>query len=504
MKIYSHKKSWKFILFVFAVIIVIITFWATNSFVQKLAREEKAQIEIWAKAISRKAQLVKYTENLFTQLTNQEKKYVQQWADATKKLIQADSDDDISFYTEFINGNDNIPVIVTDESGNVTAGRNLSGKYKNIDILNEKLRNEFTEYEAITVNYYQDKINYIYYRNSKLYVKLKNTLDDLVSSFLNEVVENSLSNEVIIVDSSKVHIIAFSGDIDTTGVNNPEKLNSLLNSFDNKPIKVNISIHGDSYIYYKDSFLLQQASYFPIFLFSAMAIFLLVSYILFSLSRNAEQNLVWVGLAKETAHQLGTPLSSLLGWIEMLKLKMEGSEALTEMENDVNRLKLISERFSKIGSKPELTEENLSISIDEVVEYIRRRINSEIKLNFYDKTDGVYIHKINKHLFAWVLENLLKNSVDALQNKKGIINVSLQLSSSHVFIDVEDNGKGIQKGNHKSIFKPGYTTKNRGWGLGLSLAKRIIKNYHKGKIFVKSSVPDKSTIIRISLKKENN
>jgi two-component sensor histidine kinase len=500
MNIYTHKKSWKFILFLFAVVIVVTTFWAVNSFVQKLAREEKAQIEIWAKAISRKAQLVKYTEELFSQLRSQEKKYVQQWASATKKLINADEDTDISFYTEFINGNENIPVIVTDDNGKITATRNVDERLSSEEFFTERLKSEFTEYEPIRVNYYQNRSNYIYYRNSKLFDRLQMTMDDLVKSFLNEVVDNSLSNTVIITDSSHSEIIAYSGDIDTTAFSDSAKIKHFINSFSNKPIVVSFANYGNSYIYYNDSYLLQQASYFPVFLFLAMAIFLLVSYFLFSLSRKAEQNLVWVGLAKETAHQLGTPLSSLLGWIELLKLKSGETEALTEMENDISRLKLVSERFSKIGSKPELVDHNISEIINSVLDYFKKRINKNIIIKIYDETNQNQEVKINRYLFEWVLENVLKNSVDAMQNKKGLLNIYLSQDNSSFIVDIEDNGRGIHKSNFKSVFKPGYTTKDRGWGLGLSLAKRIIENYHNGKIFVKSSIPHQSTIIRIVLK----
>lgn len=500
MNIYTYKKSWKFSLFLFAVVIVVTTFWAVNSFVQKLAREEKAQIEIWAKAISRKAQLVKYTEELFSQLRSQEKKYVQQWASATKKLINADEDTDISFYTEFINGNENIPVIVTDDNGKITATRNVDEKLSSAEFFTETLKSEFTEYEPIRVNYYQNRSNYIYYKNSKLFDQLQMTMDDLVKSFLNEVVDNSLSNTVIITDSSQSEIIAYSGDIDTNAFVDNAEIKHFINSFSNRPIVVSFANYGNSYIYYNDSFLLQQASYFPIFLFLAMAIFLLVSYFLFSLSRKAEQNLVWVGLAKETAHQLGTPLSSLLGWIELLKLKSGETEALTEMENDISRLKLVSERFSKIGSKPELVEHNVSEIINSVLNYYKKRINKNIFIKIHDETNQNQEVKINRYLFEWVLENVLKNSVDAMQNKKGLLNIYISQDNSSFIVDIEDNGRGIQKSNFKSVFKPGYTTKERGWGLGLSLAKRIIENYHNGKIFVKASVPHQSTIIRIVLK----
>ena len=500
MNIYTRKSGWKIFLFIFAVAIIIVTVWGTHNFLRKIAREEKAKIEIWANAISRKAHLVNYTKKLFDDLQEQERRSMKIWSEATKRFIETNDKDDIKFYTDIISGNDNIPVIVTNEEMEKTGGKNLSPYFDTITILTPELRDSFTSYEPIVVNYYANFNNYIYYQNSKIFVQLKHTLDDLVQSFLNEVVENSLSTPVMILDSNRTNIIAVGGNIDTSKINSPEKIKETLTqmSYSNEPIVVDMPGYGTSYIYYEDSLLLTELRYFPIILFIVIGLFLIISYIMFSISRKAEQNQVWAGMAKESAHQLGTPISSLLGWVEILKMKPESEMEATEMSKDIVRLQQVSERFSKIGSKPELTENDVNLLIKKAIAYMKRRSSNKINYEFTTNQD-VIIHKINPLLLSWVFENLMKNSLDAMEGT-GRISVSSNVADDVVTIDLSDSGKGIPKGKFKTIFNPGYSTKNRGWGLGLSLAKRIINQYHRGKLFVKSSSPEEGTVFRIILK----
>lgn len=268
-----------------------------------------------------------------------------------------------------------------------------------------------------------------------------------------------------------------------------------------QPIEVRI---GDkkktvSYIYYKDSSLLNQLRYYPYFQLAVIALFLLVSYLAFSTSRKAEQNQVWVGMAKETAHQLGTPLSSLMAWVEYLKEKVQG-EHLTEIEKDINRLNTITERFSKIGSAPALKKENVLEVLEHSVAYIKTRTSSHVNFSLSNLQSHQVFAPLNAPLFEWVLENLFKNAIDAM-SAEGSINISVLDQQQFVYIDVADNGKGIPKSKFKTVFKPGYTSKNRGWGLGLSLSKRIVEEYHNGQIFVKCSDLNKGTTFRIVLKK---
>lgn len=501
MNIYARKSRWKLLLFLFATGIVVVTFWYTQSFLRKVTNQEKEKIEIWANAISRKAHLVNYTKSLFDNLQQQEKKSLDLYAKATRKVLEMDieSEDDLGFYLEYISSNDNIPVIITDKDYVITASQNLDPFFSQITKLTPELIDSFTTFPPLKVYYYQKEFNYIFYQNSKLFVQLRNSLDVLVKSFLDEVTGNSLSAPVIITDSTFSSVVAFSGQIDSNMLKNKSLLKTKLKIMEssNEPIIVDIPGYGKNYIFYQESSLITQLRYFPIMLMVVIGIFLVVSYVLFSISRKAEQNQVWAGLAKESAHQLGTPISSLIGWIEMLKLNPETINEAVEMEKDIERLKQVSERFSKVGSKAEATVLDVNMLIGNVVKYMKSRSSNKINYHFEPSQD--IQHRANSLLLSWVIENIIKNSLDAM-GPSGEINISTEKIKKAVIIDISDTGKGIAKTNFKRVFKPGFTTKTRGWGLGLSLAKRIIEDYHNGKIFVKTSTIGEGTTFRIVMK----
>jgi len=253
------------------------------------------------------------------------------------------------------------------------------------------------------------------------------------------------------------------------------------------------------YFYYDDSLFFKQLLYFPYIQLGVIIIFLLVAFFAFSSTKKAEQNQVWVGLSKETAHQLGTPISSLLAWIDLLKSKYQEDKLLVEMQKDVNRLEIIAERFSKIGSKPDLSLINLNETLQNAVQYIANRTSQKVSIKCHFPTDEDVFAQLNVQLFEWVIENLCKNAIDAMDGI-GMIDISVQQKTDEIIIDVKDTGKGIEKNKFKVVFTPGFTTKKRGWGLGLSLAKRIIEEYHGGKIFVKQSELKVGTIFRIIMK----
>lgn len=252
-------------------------------------------------------------------------------------------------------------------------------------------------------------------------------------------------------------------------------------------------------ICYDESLILKRLASYPyvqlgvVLIFVAVAIFALLS------SKKAEQNKVWVGLSKETAHQLGTPISSLMAWTEILRDKYADDELIPEMCKDVSRLQVIADRFSKIGSMPEPKEENLAEVLERVVGYIERRTSNKVKIVRHIPAEEIRV-KVNASLFEWVIENLCKNAIDAMDGQ-GVITLRVQDAGKFVAVDVEDTGKGLSKSHYKMVFAPGFTTKKRGWGLGLSLAKRIVEEYHKGRIYVKSSEVNKGTIFRVELKK---
>lgn len=265
------------------------------------------------------------------------------------------------------------------------------------------------------------------------------------------------------------------------------------------PIEVKLDESTTQYIYYDDSLLLKQLHYFPYIQFSVIFVFLLMAFIAFAGTKKAEQNQVWVGLSKETAHQLGTPISSLLAWQELLKSKYPEDKLMPEMGKDINRLRIIAERFSKIGSQPELKQEDLVATVGNAINYMKSRTSDKVEISLsYDKRP--IVSNLNVPLFEWVIENLCKNAIDAM-NGAGKIHFALSEHERFLQIDVSDTGKGIERSRFKTIFKPGYTTKRRGWGLGLSLTKRIVESYHHGKIFVKQSEIGIGTTFRILLYK---
>ncbi|MBS1495764.1 MAG: HAMP domain-containing histidine kinase [Bacteroidetes bacterium] len=270
----------------------------------------------------------------------------------------------------------------------------------------------------------------------------------------------------------------------------------------NAPIiwKNPFNIKQHNLVYYGESFLLKQIRYFPIVQLIVVALFIIVTLIAISTRNKSTQNQVWAGMAKETAHQLGTPLSSLQGWVEMLKEK-EGNEKIgIEMNKDVERLKLVSDRFGKIGSTPQLEETDILPQVQDMLAYIKRRAPEKVSFSINTNGQDQVPALINAPLFDWVIENLLKNALDAMDGQ-GAINIEIKNETTQVWIDIKDTGKGITRKNIAHVFKPGFTTKKRGWGLGLSLSKRIIEQYHKGELYVKQSEPGKGTTFRIVLHK---
>lgn len=265
-----------------------------------------------------------------------------------------------------------------------------------------------------------------------------------------------------------------------------------------KPIEISLGDNQKQYIYYDDSNLLKQLAYYPYIQLSVIAIFLIGVLMALATTKNAEQNRVWVGLSKETAHQLGTPISSLLAWIEILKNNYPDDSMIDDMGNDINRLKTIAERFSKIGSKSEFELVSINDTLRQSVQYMQKRSSQMVTYTLTETQPNIQT-LLCVPLFEWVIENLCKNAIDAMDGK-GSIQIETTIDErKHVIIDITDTGKGIDKRQFKSVFKPGYTTKRRGWGLGLSLAKRIIEEYHHGKIFVKQSGLNKGTTFRIIL-----
>ncbi len=343
---------------------------------------------------------------------------------------------------------------------------------------------------------------------TKQLVKATDTTDSQFIVFLFDYIINKNNTALIIADSNDVIL-------QTRGLDSTKTLNQEIEpdkKYDpdyfadqledmkaqHEPIVYEVFPGEKQYIYYKDSSILTQLKIYPYLQLTIIAIFLIASYIAFSSSRKSEQNRVWVGMAKETAHQLGTPISSLLAWMEHLKEKYANDDqsSFDEMEHDIQRLELVADRFSKIGSMPQLKPENVLEVVEKGIEYIQKRSPSRIIYSI--DGDATIEAKLNPSLFDWVIENLCKNAVNAI-GTDGKISIFIRQHKKKVYIDITDTGVGIPKSKFDTVFEPGYTTRKRGWGLGLSLVKRIIENYHHGQIFVKDSTLGKGTTFRIVL-----
>ena len=310
------------------------------------------------------------------------------------------------------------------------------------------------------------------------------------------VITNNTTIPVILTDSL-FNVLSYK-NIDIKNPTQEElKVLAVKYSQQHEPIKVDV---GDDVqlICYGNSILYKKLFLFPIVQFFVIGLFVVLIILAIKLMKSSEQNKVWVGLSKETAHQLGTPISSLMAWIEIMKSKYPDDDMFLEMDKDVIRLRTVAERFSQIGSTTELKKSCVNDVIERQVEYIRTRFSTKVEMSF--KSDGEYMAMLNVPLFEWVIENLCKNSVDAMEGK-GHIDITMSGTDTHVLIDVKDDGKGIGIKNKNMVFSPGYTTKKRGWGLGLSLVKRIVEEYHKGRIYVLSSHVGGGTTFRIELKR---
>ncbi|NND77216.1 MAG: HAMP domain-containing histidine kinase [Flavobacteriales bacterium] len=502
MSIYSKKQRWKIILLILALLIIVASLWYGSSIVNKVRSEEKEKVELWSEAIQKKSELVRYYEVLFKDLREEERKKVELWRDAMKISVNPNVIDIPPITTKILLGNKSIPTIITEADkktintyGNLDPSRENDPKY-----LKEQLNIMKGQYEPLEINEYGIH-QYVFYKDSRIITELEEKMDALINSFISETVINSASVPVILTGPNGENVRSF-GNVDSLVVNDPAQLQLKLKSMaaENTPIEVDLGEGDLSYIYYAESLVLKQLKFFPLVQFIIIGLFLLIAYLIWSTFRKAEQDQVWVGLAKETAHQLGTPLSSLMAWVQLMEAKDVEPSMVSELNKDVMRLETITDRFSKIGSMPELDKENVFSVLRSTINYLQPRVSSKINFSLNDEDGFDAIAKLNKPLFSWVIENICKNAIDAM-NGEGSIEVNVIDEIQVTYIDISDTGKGLPSNLHKRVFQPGFTTKKRGWGLGLSLSKRIIENYHEGKIFVKRSEVGKGTTFRIVLNK---
>ena len=412
-----------------------------------------SQKQIWKLALSLLAILIGVaslfiTGRLVKELKEEERKKIELWAQATKQLVSSSSQGDFSLAITVISENTNIPVILVDECDSILETRNM---------------------------------------------KFFSSADSLILSKHNTIKHEpySLKKDSLIVKQGEKLIYSYKKFL-------RKNLREIRNGGD-EPIEINF-VGDKQWIYYKDSELLNNLRYYPIYQLLFITVFVFVGYMVFSSARKSEQNQVWAGMAKETAHQIATPLSSLMAWIELIKHN-DNNDMVFEMQKDLKRLETIADRFSKIGSKPKLESHNIVLIVEKSIKYLKSRLSQNTEFILNNKNEQLFA-SVNKTLLEWVIENICKNAVDAMQGK-GKISISVLENISEIQIIIKDTGKGIDKILINDIFKPGVTSKARGWGLGLSLSKRIIEDYHTGKLYIKESNLKDGTSFAISLPKKS-
>ncbi len=500
MRIYYQKNRWKLILLSAAIVLAFLALFQINRIVQQLKKEEQEKVKLWASAISKKNELVRHTEDFFKKIREEERKRMLLYLEAQKNIIEQPLAMELSFYVKVIEENTTIPIIITNENNLIQITQNVALP-DSVNVLSGELLKKFSRETPVEYDIHGLFYQRLYYTESQIYSDLRNVLESFTQSFLSEVTDNSVFVPVLITDSAQTKVIA-SGNIDSLSFSSPEKLHSLVRSMasENVPIEIMLPDNQKAFVFYEKSSMLTALQYYPMIYIFVAFVFILIAYNFFSAARSSEQNLIWVGMSKETAHQLGTPISSLLAWVEYMKIKNIPEDITGEIEKDINRLETIAQRFSKIGSAPALEQDNIVKILQDSISYLSARTSKKIKYDLILPENKTIMIPVNAALLEWVIENICKNAIDAMG---GIGELTLMLTEDNrfVYVDIKDTGKGIPKTMFKTIFKPGFTTKQRGWGLGLSLAKRIVSEYHKGKIFVKSSVQGKGSTFRIMLKK---
>ena len=513
--LYSNKQKWKIVLLVIALGIVGAFLYISNSIVGRVGERETERARQWADAIRKKLELVHLTTQTFDQLRDKERKEMALWIEATKEVSQAsplDEDPRLEFPFRIIRDNTKIPVILLDDE------KNVSG-YINLDFDTATFRTQFPElskkqrqlrfddslvrlaqhweekHPPFSVEIYEGLFMTYYYNDSKEIVRLEAERDSLLHAFNRELIENVGLVPVLLINTKDQTILG--SNLPEEKVT-PENLNATLEYMkgQNEPLVIDFKDGTRNLLYYEMSPELVQLQYFPYFQFAIIGLFVFIAYLIFSTFRKAEQNQVWAGMAKETAHQLGTPISSLMAWIQLIETQDVDPMIPREMHKDVERLEKITDRFSKIGSGGKLEEADLNLTVKSVLDYLELRISNKVKIHF-NAGDNMLV-KHNPSLIEWVIENISKNAVDAMEGA-GELTVTIHKTPEWAHIDIKDTGKGIPANQIKTIFAPGFTTKKRGWGLGLSLVKRIITEYHNGKVFVLDSQVDVGTTFRISL-----
>ncbi len=480
----------KWILLALTTALALVALWQVHTIAEAVRHEEEENVRLWANAISQRAHIMEVQQQFFAEATLDEHRKMEMYTNILQSFNDPDMGSDLRFslaYVNYIVDSSHTPIIITTAKDSmITVPQELAGQKLEGDLLEEYSQNPPFHYRLWGMPMT------LYYKESQYYTSLRQMLDGFNRSFLTDITQNAVKVPVVIMDSSRTVVYAY-GNIDSAHVGRLR--------FSNGPIELGMPDGSHAYVYYDRSPLVRGLGWLPIlYLFIAFVI-VLVSYNLFRTARRDEQNRIWVGLAKETAHQLGTPISSLSGWTEYLQGKEFSPQYAAEVQKDIRRLETITHRFSKIGSVPELKEESVRTAIENAVGYLRGRLPRKVQINLSLPEDDPLVAPLNSYLFEWVVENLCKNAVDAMEGD-GIITIVASQDARKIYIDITDTGRGMTPSVQRHIFESGFTTKSRGWGLGLPLARRIVNQYHRGRLYLKYSIPGQGSCFRIVLRKK--
>jgi signal transduction histidine kinase len=498
MDLYTSKQRWKLLLVILALAVVGISLFYSNQSIQKIGSRERTKAQQWALALRKKAELVALSTDIFSALQEKERQKMALVVRANRTLLGASDltiSQDVDFALEIIEANKDIPFILLNDDGSISQSRNIDPITPKPAIL-QLAKGWIAEGRSYQIQVFEEMYMTLCHGFSKELLRLQAHSDSLIRSFNADLTDQKSLVPVLLFDPQTKQVEASNLDPKQLSAQNiKQTLKEMSAAY--RPIELNIK-GNKKLLYLKDSEEVKQLFWLPYLQFGVLGLLVLVGYLLFSMYRKAEQNQVWAGMAKETAHQLGTPLSSMMAWVAHLEQQDIDPMIPREMHKDLERLEKITDRFSKIGSGAKLVEGDLAATIENNLLYLKARLSQKVEMQFELNGERPLMVLHNSSLMEWVVENICKNAVDAMEGK-GTLRIHIQEVAEWVHIDISDTGKGLTPKQFKTIFEPGYSTKKRGWGLGLTLVKRIVEEYHKGKVFVLDSAPDKGTTFRISI-----
>ncbi len=507
MDLYASKQRWKLLLVILALAIVGGSLFYSNQSIRKIGKRERSKAQQWALALRKKAELVELSSQIFAALQEKEREKIELVVRANRTLLDASDlsmSQDVDFALDIIEANKDIPFILLNDDGSISQSRNLgpAGAASLMDhqfyadSIKQLAKSWIAAKRFYQIQVFEDMYMTLCHGYSKELERLQAHSDSLIRSFNADLTDQKSLVPVLLYDPATKVVVASNFSKKELA---PSKIKSTIHELSKKYQPIELSINGGTkLLYLKDSDEVQQLFWLPYLQFGILGLIVLIGYLLFSMYRKAEQNQVWAGMAKETAHQLGTPLSSMMAWVAYLEQQDIDPMIAQEMHKDLERLEKITDRFSKIGSGAKLVEGDLAETIENNLNYLKARLSQKVVMQFELDGERPLIVLHNASLIEWVVENICKNAVDAMEGI-GTLHIHIQEVAEWVHIDISDTGKGLNPKQFKTIFEPGYSTKKRGWGLGLTLVKRIVEEYHKGKVFVLQSEPEKGTTFRISI-----